>query len=150
MILGGYWSSYWYDGRIYATEITRGLDVFALTPSDYLSAAEIAAAEMADHAERFNPQQQFEVTWPADPVVARVYLEQLQESDAIPAALAADVSSALDDAAAKRNEGARDRGLARRLNALAKTVRNSEGMPATQKWRAGLAEALDGLSKSLS
>ena len=28
MILGGYWSTYWYGGRIYGTEIARGLDVW--------------------------------------------------------------------------------------------------------------------------
>ena len=44
LALGGYWSSYWYDGRIYATEIARGLDVFALQPSEFLTANEIAAA----------------------------------------------------------------------------------------------------------
>ena len=45
---GGYWSSYWYDGRIYATEIVRGLDVFALQPSEFLTENEIAAAALAD------------------------------------------------------------------------------------------------------
>ena len=34
LILGGYWSSYWYSGKIYGTEIARGLDVLALVPSD--------------------------------------------------------------------------------------------------------------------
>ncbi|HEX5083770.1 MAG TPA: hypothetical protein VFY40_17110, partial [Blastocatellia bacterium] len=32
LILGGYWSAYWYNGHIYASEIARGLDVFELTP----------------------------------------------------------------------------------------------------------------------
>ncbi|MEM1080935.1 MAG: DUF305 domain-containing protein, partial [Pseudomonadota bacterium] len=47
LVTGGYWSTYWYNGRIYGTEIVRGLDVFALTPSEYLSEHEIAAAERA-------------------------------------------------------------------------------------------------------
>jgi len=64
LVVGGFWSSYWYDGRIYGTEITRGLDVFALEPSEYLSAAEIDAAEAANYAgNRFNPQTQTQVTW---------------------------------------------------------------------------------------
>jgi len=25
LVLGGYWSTYWYDGKIYGTEIARGL-----------------------------------------------------------------------------------------------------------------------------
>ena len=33
LITGGYWSTYFYDGFIYGTEITRGLDVFRLVPS---------------------------------------------------------------------------------------------------------------------
>ena len=64
LVVGGFWSSYWYDGRIYATEITRGLDVFALEPSAYLTRAEIAAAQDANYADdRFNPQTQTRVTW---------------------------------------------------------------------------------------
>ncbi len=65
MVLGGYWSAYWYKGRIYASEITRGLDVFALEPGEFLSAEEITAAEAADQGGVFNPQTQTPVTWPA-------------------------------------------------------------------------------------
>ena len=68
---GGYWSAYWYNGRIYATEITRGLDVFALEPSEFLTAEEIAAAEAAQYdGELFNPQTQTQVTWPAEVAAA--------------------------------------------------------------------------------
>ncbi|MEO1487930.1 MAG: DUF305 domain-containing protein [Pseudomonadota bacterium] len=64
LVVGGYWSSYWYNGRIYGTEITRGVDVFALEPSEYLTEAEIAAAEASSYANtRFNPQTQTQVTW---------------------------------------------------------------------------------------
>ena len=71
MVLGGYWSAYWYNGRIYATEIARGLDVLALEPSEFLTADEIAAAEAAQYqGNLFNPQTQTQVTWPAE-VVAR-------------------------------------------------------------------------------
>ncbi len=66
LAMGGYWSAYWFKGRIYATEITRGLDVFALEPSKFLSAEEIAAAEAADQGDTFNPQSQFPVTWPQE------------------------------------------------------------------------------------
>ena len=70
LVTGGYWSAYWYKGRIYATEISRGLDVFALEPSEFLTAEEIAAAEGAVYADGlFNPQTQTQVTWP-DALVA--------------------------------------------------------------------------------
>ena len=55
--LAGYWSAYWYNGRIYGSEISRGLDVFRLTPSEHLSASEIQAAE-AVRLDSFNPQLQ--------------------------------------------------------------------------------------------
>ncbi len=64
MIVGGYWSTYWYKGHIYGTEITRGIDVFALAPSEHLTEAEIAAARAARYEDdRFNPQTQTRVTW---------------------------------------------------------------------------------------
>jgi len=67
LVAAGYWSAYWYNGRIYATEITRGLDVFALEPSEFLTTAEIAAAEAAQYAGGvFNPQTQTQVSWPED------------------------------------------------------------------------------------
>jgi len=72
LVVGGYWSTYWYNGRIYGTEITRGIDVFALEPSEFLTEAEIAAAGQAIYeGDLFNPQTQTEVTWPAD-VIASV------------------------------------------------------------------------------
>jgi len=71
LITGGYWSAYWYDGRIYGTEIARGLDVFALEPSEFLTAEEIAAAEAAQYpGDVFNPQTQTQVTWPEDVLAA--------------------------------------------------------------------------------
>jgi uncharacterized protein (DUF305 family) len=71
MVLGGYWSVYWYNGHLYGTEISRGIDVFALEPSDHLTDEEIAAAKAARYAEgRFNPQTQTQVTWDAAVVEA--------------------------------------------------------------------------------
>ena len=76
LVTGGYWSTYWYNGHIYGTEIIRGIDVFALKPSDYLTANEIAAATLADQGGQFNPQQQLPNTWPATPIVGMAYLDQ--------------------------------------------------------------------------
>ena len=77
LMQGGYWSAYWYGGHIYGTEIARGFDVFALTPSRYLSANEIAAASIRAPDAISNPQQQRRHVWPAEPVVAAAYLDQL-------------------------------------------------------------------------
>ena len=87
LITGGYWSVYYYEGTIYGTEITRGLDVFKLLPSEFLSENEITAAELAypqiGSKRLFNPQQQIPMAWPANPAVALSYVDQLERMDAI-------------------------------------------------------------------
>jgi hypothetical protein len=82
LIVGGYWSTYWYNGNIYGSEISRGIDVFRLLPSEYLTQNEIDAA-MLVRREEFNAQQQPKVTWPASAVVARAYVDQLNRAKAI-------------------------------------------------------------------
>jgi len=83
LTMGGYWSTYWYDGRIYGTEIARGIDVFELLPSEHISEHEIAAAKAALGGERFNPQTQTRLSWPDTPVVARAYADQLERTDSL-------------------------------------------------------------------
>jgi hypothetical protein len=97
LITGGYWSTYWYNGRIYGAEIARGLDVFTLKPSEFLSQNEIAAAVLV-HSTNFNAQQQAKIAWPNDSVVARAYLDQLGRSQAIAASRTAEVRALLDAA----------------------------------------------------
>jgi uncharacterized protein (DUF305 family) len=67
LVTGGYWSAYFYEGNIYATEIARGLDVFQLIPSNFLTKDEITAATYAfpeiGPSRLFNPQQQIPMTW---------------------------------------------------------------------------------------
>ena len=68
LISGGYWSTYYYEGKIYGTEIARGIDVFQMTPSQFITQKEIDMAAKAYPAvgdkRLFNPQQQFPLTWP--------------------------------------------------------------------------------------
>ena len=80
----GSWSTYWYNGYIYTSEIARGLDVMDLTPSGYLSPNEIAAAKTVQ-LEYFNAQEQQRFVWPATFVLAHAYLDQLQRSGGLPA-----------------------------------------------------------------
>jgi hypothetical protein len=149
-ILGGFWSAYWYRGRIYGTEIVRGLDVLKLVPSEQLSANEIAAAAIADQGDIFNPQQQFRVTWPAEPVVARAYLDQLARDNALDDATRVDVSQALDRAGERLGSGTRDRGLAKDLERFAKRLGKNAGDTTTTARRyAGLAETLEGIAARL-
>ena len=70
MVLGGTWSAYWYNGVIVSSEITRGLDIFELTPNALLTQNEIDAAKTA-HLDYLNVQDQPHYTWPASFAVAR-------------------------------------------------------------------------------
>ncbi len=95
LITGGYWSTYWYNGSIYGSEISRGMDIFRLKASEYLSQNEIDAA-MLVRAEDFNAQEQPKITWPAATVVARAYLDQLNRSKSLTPARANAVKQALE------------------------------------------------------
>ena len=149
LVLGGYWSTYWYDGKIYGTEIARGLDVLSLVPSEHLTENEIAAAALADQGELFNPQQQFKVTWPAEPVVARAYMDQLERASALSDDEKSELTDALDRSAAELESGDRNRGLSRELQSLARTVAREDGSAMDVKRRAGLADTLNGIAARL-
>jgi hypothetical protein len=85
LVLGGDWSAYWYNGNIYASEIARGLDIFELTPTKFLTQNEIDAAKTVRVAVQ-NVQNQQKIEWPANLVVAKAYVDQLERSQALPAA----------------------------------------------------------------
>jgi hypothetical protein len=122
LILGGYWSAYWYNGHIYGSEISRGMDVFTLTPSEFLSKNEIEAARLASSAD-LNVQHQRRVTWPPSSVVALAYVDQLTRNRAIQPASADAIRATLERADRIRN--ARQRGAAgvvSQLDALATQV----------------------------
>ncbi len=126
LVMGGYWSSYWYKGVIYGTEIARGVDVLEMVPSNFLSANEIAAANLTATAVLHNPQQQRQIDWPAEPVVALALMDQLRRDDALPAAQDQALSSALTRAAAVFEDGnGQDTAGAEQLEALATGMADS-------------------------
>jgi hypothetical protein len=95
--MGGSWSAYWYNGVIVSSEIARGLDVFALKPSAFISANELAAAKTV-HFDYLNVQGQPKFVWPASFALARAYTDQLVRSGGLPADRISGVRSALNDA----------------------------------------------------
>jgi hypothetical protein len=97
LILGGYWSAYWYNGNIYGSEISRGIDTFRLLPSEYLTQNEIDAASLV-RVEELNTQQQAKIAWPPAPAVARAYVDQLARSKALPSDRIKAINTALDRA----------------------------------------------------
>jgi hypothetical protein len=97
LVLGGDWSAYWYNGAIYGSEIARGLDVFELTPTKFLTQNEIDAAKTVKVAE-LNVQNQQKIEWPAQLVVAKAYLDQLERSQALPAKQISSLHKAIHNA----------------------------------------------------
>ncbi|MGE0814694.1 MAG: LVIVD repeat-containing protein [Vicinamibacterales bacterium] len=95
MYSGGYWSSYWYNGNIYGAEIARGIDVFQLLPSEYLTQNEIDAAKLVRLPD-FNSQNQPKIVWPPSFVVAKAYLDQLDRQKSIDPARSKALRAALD------------------------------------------------------
>ena len=146
--MGGFWSVYWYNGRIYGSEIARGLDVLALQPSEHLTENEIAAARMADQGGTVNPQQQFPVRWPAHPVVALAYLDQLERDGGMATDAIARLRAALAEATPLVDGGGKDAGLAGRLQAAARDVQVS-GADQAGRRLTGLKDTLNGIAARL-
>ena len=96
LITGGFWSAYWYNGSIYGAEIARGIDVFKLTPSEFLSENELAAANLV-RFEEFNSQNQPKITWPPSFIVAKAYVDQLERAKTIDPARAKALRTAFDN-----------------------------------------------------
>ena len=148
LILGGFWSAYWYQGLVYGTEIVRGLDVLSLVPSEALSANEIAAAALAVTGTAFNPQQQYRVRWPAEPVVARAYQDQLLRAGRLAPASSARLTDALARAEVRIAHGGPDTTLAEELNSLAGELaaRAREEDPITRARLRGIGTVLEDLA----
>jgi hypothetical protein len=100
--LGGMWSVYWYNGYIYGSEIARGVDVFKLVPNKFVTQNEIDAANQV-HFDELNVQNQPKITWPANFVVARAYLDQLTRSNALAPQRIAALNAAIANAEASHS-----------------------------------------------
>jgi hypothetical protein len=140
LVLSGYWSAYWYNGRIYGSEIGRGLDVFELTPSEYLTQNEIEAAKLV-HVDLLNVQSQQQFVWPASFVVARAYLDQLVRGNGLPQNRTARIARDLDRA--EQMTGAARRAALTRL--AAQLERDARGAADSARVR-----ALAGVVKELA
>jgi hypothetical protein len=104
LVLGGLWSTYWYNGETYGSEIARGFDVFGLTPTGDLSENEIEAAREVQ-VDRLNVQHQDKLRWKPSFAVVRALLDQVVRAGDIDSKTLAKVNFFLDKA-----EGFLDRG----------------------------------------
>lgn len=103
MEMGGSWSVYWYNGYIYNSEIARGLDVFELTPSEFLTENEIAAANTVQ-LEYLNAQKQPTYKWPPSFALARALVDQLERRQGASAEEIASLRAEIDQAEANGAE----------------------------------------------
>jgi hypothetical protein len=123
---GGMWSVYWYNGYLYGSEIARGVDVFKLVPSKFITQNEIDAANQV-HFDELNVQNQPKITWPASFVVARAYLDQLTRSNA----LSPERITTLNATIAKVEASRSDRKSAAQLKTMAAALDKDAGAAKT-------------------
>jgi hypothetical protein len=97
MASGGTWSVYWYNGVMVSSEISRGLDIFELTPSGFISQNEIDAAKTV-HLDYLNTQGQPKLVWPPSFALARAYVDQLERSKGLEAGRITAIREALASA----------------------------------------------------
>ena len=91
---GGFWSVYWYNGYLYGSEIARGVDVFRMMPSKFITQEEIDAANQV-HFDILNVQSQPRIVWPQNLIVAKAYIAQLERSGALGATRVAAIKAAV-------------------------------------------------------
>ena len=126
MAMGGSWSAYWYNGVIVSSEIARGLDIFELTPSQFLTQNELDAAKSV-RLQYLNTQDQPRYTWPASFVLARAYLDQLARSRGLAPERITAVRTQLENAE-RASGGARNSALAKLASSLEQdAARSADG-----------------------
>jgi hypothetical protein len=107
LVMAGSWSAYWYNGYIFSSEISRGLDIFDLVPSGFISQNEIDAAKSV-RFDFFNAQDQPKLVWPATFALSRAYLDQLARSNGLASARVSAVRSGLASAEKLSGQQRRD------------------------------------------
>ena len=143
LVSGGSWSVYWYNGYIVSSEIARGLDVFELRPSHYISQNEIDAARTVK-LDQLNAQEQPKLVWPASFALVRSYLDQLERNSGQTAERIAAARADLI-AAEKRSGTSRSEALAALSTRLHTEARSATDAPKAHT----LASAVGALGKTM-
>lgn len=103
LVLGGYWSAYWYNGSVVGSEIHRGLDVMELTPTSQLSANEIAVAKTVQ-LEEHNAMAMRQYTWEPSHVLVKAYADQAERNGDLRDNKADNVRKMIDRAESANNK----------------------------------------------
>jgi hypothetical protein len=128
--MGGQWSTYYYNGYIYGSEIARGVDVFQLVPSKFMTQAEIDAAAQVKLPE-LNVQDQPKIVWPATFVTAKAYVDQLSRDSSLTPEQSAALTAEIAKGEAAKSSTPKLKAMAKMLNsgaATAKTAKDAERM----------------------
>jgi len=118
--LGGYWSTYWYNGNVLGSEIARGFESLAFTPSEHLSANEIAAAGEIQLAE-FNAQLQSELVHDPSFAVVRSYVDQAERDGSLTGNALKQVRKSIDQAEKLAGGSASGAAVTKHLDNAART-----------------------------
>ena len=117
--LGGYWSTYWYNGAVLGSEIARGFDSLALAPSDWMSANEIEAAGEIQ-LDQFNAQLQTKLVHDPSFAVVRSYIDQAERAGTLSAKQLREVRKHVDEAEVLAGDGSADRAVVAQLSNAAR------------------------------
>jgi hypothetical protein len=138
---GGFWSAYWYNGKIIGSEMQRGLDIFELQPSGAISQNELDAAKSVQ-MDFLNVQDQPKFEWPATFSLSKAYVDQLERWNGFSAAQVTAVRTAIAAA-----EGLAGTARANALNTLANKVTGYKAASADPTRVTLLATSLKDLAK---
>ena len=130
LILGGDWSAYWYNGHVYGSEISRGLDVFELIPTKFLTQNEIDAAKTVQVSE-LNVQNQEKIVWANNLTVAKAYVDQLERSNVLASDKINELRTAIQKAETSKNDAGKLKKLASPLEKTASTKSGADAMRLT-------------------
>ena len=138
--LGGYWSTYWYNGNVLGSEIARGFETLAFTPSAMMSANEITAAGEIQ-LDEFNAQLQSKLVHDPSYAVVRSFVDQAERNGDLSGNALKQVRKSIDQAEKLSAGGSAS------ANAVATHLGNAgrtSGLPADSN----LVQALDALAEA--
>ncbi|MCH8568011.1 MAG: hypothetical protein LAT67_07100 [Balneolales bacterium] len=131
LIVAGSWSIYWYNGLLINSEIARGLDIFEMIPSEFITQNEIDAANTVE-LRYFNPQGQPKFVWPASKSLIRAYLDQLERNRELDMLSITGLRSGLNQAEQMNGRGQRRALLNLATEAESLSTRSSNGNKVTE------------------
>ena len=132
--MGGQWSTYYYNGYIYGSEIARGTDVLKLVPTKNLTQNEIDAAAQV-YLPELNVQDQPHIDYPMTFVTAKAYLDQLARGASLKADKIAAINADIEAKNIKKLHA--DAKLTEKAAATAKTPQDADRLQALTKILAG-------------